>query len=226
MNVCWTVLTDGRKKYIEECLPEWVEWLDDLITDKFIIDDSGDDQYRKWLSEKFPSFSVIPVGEERMGYCEAMSKVFDVVKMSGKPYCLHTEDDFLLKRRFDIDSAIKVLEKNKSLSQVSFIREPWYQNEIEHGGLIEAIEDHSPSVKFKQMNTDGVEWIDHTAYWTCNPSIFPSWLTKFQWPSGDWSESRFARLIFSKGKSAGILGARSDSPYVEHIGGERYGTKY
>ena len=226
MDICWTVLTDGRRKYIEECLPAWVDWLDELIDNKFIIDDSGDKEYREWLSKTFPSFTIVPVGSERMGYNHAMSKIFDVVKTSKKEYCLHIEDDFILKRRFDIESSIKILKENNSLSQISFIREPWYHNEVESGGLIEAIERDNKGINFIQKETGGIPWIEHTAYWTCNPNIFPSWLTEFDWPSGEWSESRFGRKIFSKGKKAGIFGLRKDAPYVEHIGRERYGTKY
>lgn len=226
LDLCWTILTDGRKEYAEQCLPDWVLWLDNSVNEKFIIDDSGDQEYRAWLSSTFPSFKVVPVGKERSGYTAAMATVLKTAKMSKKKYCLHIEDDFLLKRKFDIDAAITVLNANKLLSQISFMREPWYHNEIEAGGLVEAIERDNPDIVFAQKNTMGIDWIEHNAYWTCNPSIFPRWLCSYKWPTGNWSESRFARQIFNSGKMAGIMGLRGDEPYVEHIGRNRNGTKY
>lgn len=226
MDLCWTVLTDGRKEYIEQCLPDWIEWLDNSIQNKFIIDDSGDLEYRYWLCETFPSFKIIAVGNQRAGYSAAMSRVFNTAKLSKNKYCLHLEDDFLLKRKFDIGGATSVLNSNKFLSQMSFIREPWYHNEIESGGLIEAIERDNPDAVFEQKNTNGINWIEHKSYWTCNPSIFPRWLTSYKWPTGDWSESRFGRQLFNAGRTAGVFGYRGDKPYVEHIGRHRNGTKY
>lgn len=226
MNMCWTVLTDGRKEYIEQCLPDWILWLDNIIDKKFIIDDSGDKQYRLWLSETFPSFKIIPVSKERSGYSNAMSVVLSTARFSKSNYCLHIEDDFLLKRQFNIEASISILNSNKNLSQISFMREPWYHNEVESGGLIEAIERDNPDAVFEEKNTNGYDWIEHKSYWTCNPSIFPRWLCSFKWPTGDWSESRFSRKVLSSGRTSGILGSRSDQPYVEHIGRHRSGKKY
>jgi len=226
MNLCWTVLTDGRKEYIEQCLPDWISWLDKTIDNKFIVDDSGDTEYRMWLSNTFPSFKIIPVSKDRSGYSLAMNKVLSTVRLSKNRYCLHTEDDFLLKRKFNIEDAINVLNNNINLSQISFMRYPWYHNEIECGGLIQAIERDNVDAIFEQKNTNGIDWIQHKSYWTCNPNIFPRWLTSYKWPSGDWSESRFSRQIFRYGKVAGIMGSRLDEPYVEHIGRHRSGTKY
>lgn len=226
MDLCWTVLTDGRKEYIEECLPAWIDWLDNSIHKKFIIDDSGDKEYRLWLSKTFPSFNIVPVSRERSGYSAAMSTVLTTARLSKNNYCLHIEDDFVLKRKFDINASISILNSNNQLSQISFMREPWYHNEIESGGLIEAIERDNLDAVFQQKNTNGYDWIEHRSYWTCNPSIFPRWLCSFRWPSGDWSESRFSRKIFNSGRTAGVLGLRGDRPYVEHIGRRRSGIKY
>ena len=80
MDLAWTILTDGRKQYIEQCLPAWIDWLDETIINKFIIDDSGDPEYRSWLGETFPSFNIIPVNARRSGYARAMMKVLQTIK--------------------------------------------------------------------------------------------------------------------------------------------------
>jgi hypothetical protein len=226
MRVGWIVLTDGRQQYIKESIPTWVKYIDNQVNRKIILDDSGDDDYRSWLSEYFPSFNIIPVGTERQGYDKAMQKIFSLVKDYNIDYCLHTEDDFILHKAFFIQDLMYVLAQNKRVAQMSLMRQPWYHNEHENGGVIEAIKAHTPSAKFIEKNTNDILWTEHSAYWTCNPNIFPKWLTNFKWPDGAWSESRFSKEIFKTGRTAGIFGAQKDWPYVEHIGRERYGNQY
>lgn len=226
MNLSWTVLTDGRQHYIEEALPSWINYFDKIIDKKFIIDDSGDREYREWLQKTFPSFKIIPVGPDRCGYSLAMKKVFNTIKTYSCDYCLHLEDDFILHKPFDITKVVEIMEANKRVAQVSLMRQPWYHNEHEHGGVIEAIQAHTPQAKFTDRNTNGIHWVEHSAFWTCNPSVLPNWITNFEWPSGDWSESRFGKEVFKKRKTVGVFGSKQDWPYVEHIGRERYGNKY
>jgi hypothetical protein len=225
MSICFTVLTDGRKHYIKEALPSWVNLYSD-IDNNFIIDDSGDAEYRDWLSNTFPSFNIIPVGSNRMGYDIAMQKLFSLVKELKVDYCFHTEDDFILHKQFDINNLIEILQSNKGMAQISLMRQPWYHNENEHGGVIEAIKAHNKHAIFSERKENELEWTQHQAYWTCNPHLFPAWLTNFEWPSGPWSESRFGREIFATYRFAGVYGNKNNWPYVEHIGRERYGKKY
>lgn len=225
MKIIWTVLTDGRKHYIQQALPTWLDNFS-TISDRFIIDDSGDPEYRQWLSENFQSFTIVPVSEERSGFAAAMQKLFSLVKETGANYCFHLEDDFLLLKQFDINKLIDILELNKRIAQVSLMRGPWYHNEHEHGGLIEAIKNHTPGAVFIDKNENDLQWTEHSAYWTCNPNLFSSSLTKFEWPSGLWSESRFGRQVFKTYQTAAVYGKKEDWPYIEHIGRERYGSKY
>jgi hypothetical protein len=221
MNLCWIVLTDGRKNYIQEALPTWIEHYDS-IDNKFIIDDSGDTEYTSWLKNTFPSFEIIPVENPRQGYANAVQRVFKLFRDTGLDYCLHLEDDFILSKTVDIENIVYVLDKNPNLSQMAIMRQPWYHNEIESGGVIDAIKGE----KFYDINTDGFDWVKHRAFYTCNPNIFPQWLTNYEWPDGNWSESKFGRLLFSNNKDCGIWGNRSSWPQVEHIGRERNGIEY
>jgi hypothetical protein len=220
-----TVLTDGRKQYIDEALQSWIDVYDDQIKYKFIIDDSGDKDYREWLKNRFPSFEVIPVAEKRAGYAKAMKKVFKTIIDSGQRYCLHVEDDFILLKPFLIKDVIYVLEQMPELSQISFMRQPWYENEIKHGGVIEALEADGGS--FSQRTTGDTSWVIHNAFWTCNPSIFPAWVAKRKWPDPPWSEMFFGKWLRRDGKVFGIWGnKKSDWVTVEHIGKEKNGTEY
>jgi hypothetical protein len=225
-NICMTVLTDGRKEYISKALPTWIDAYDNQIEKKFIIDDSGDSQYREWLASEFPSFTIVPVSSSRGGYVEAMRKVFFTAVDSEAEYCLHIEDDFILHKPFIIDDVISVLNSNPSLSQMSFMRQPWYTNEIDAGGVIEALENQDGAAEYIEENTDGKDWTIHKGFWTCNPSIFPIWTAKRRWPDAPWSEMKFGQKLFSHEKSCGIWGNRKNWVCVEHIGRERNGTGY
>ena len=225
MDMCLTVLTDGRKQYIEKTIPSWMEHYDSLISNKFIIDDSGQGDYRAWLKEYFPSFTIIPVGESRCGYSNAMNKVFSTIVESKTKYVLHLEDDFILNKPVSLENIVDVLDKNPLVSQMSIMRQPWFANEREHGGVIEALEKQG-STGFKNMNTDGHDWVRHSSFWTCNPSVFPLWVAEMGWPEAPWSEMKFSQEIHSKNKFSGIWGSRTSWPHTEHIGEERNGTEY
>lgn len=225
MDLCWTVLTDGRKEYIKKALPTWFENLSE-IDQRFIIDDSGDIKYRRWLSKTFKSFEIIPVGNDRCGYDAGMQKIFSTVKELKYSYCFHIEDDFILRKSFNIQDLKTILKLNKNMSQVSLMRGPWFHNEVQHGGVVNAIKASNKNAKFLNKNKNGLRWVQHQAYWTCNPNLFPSWIIDIEWPSGNWSESRFSKKIFDKGKVAGIFENENSWPFIEHIGGHRNGTQY
>jgi hypothetical protein len=225
MSVSMTVLTDGRKKYIAEALPPWVMHYGDQVDHRFIIDDSGDPDYRLWLAQTFPDFEICPVGDQRAGFSNAMRKVFSTVVASGSDFNLHVEDDFVLKRPFNLADVVDTLAINPDLSQISFMREPWYENEIKYGGVMEAILAENELV-LRNMGVGRFQWTRHFAYWTCNPSVFPSWVAQRRWPDDPWCEMYFSRDLKRDKKPSGIWGHRGDWIYIDHIGAERAGHGY
>lgn len=224
MSICWIVLTDGRKNYISESLPTWIKEYDSQIKDKFIVDDSGDKEYADWLTEFFPTFNIVSIKNSRQGYAKAVQNVFRVFRESGCEFALHLEDDFILHKPVNLQDIVSVLEQNPNVAQMSIMRQPWYHNEVEHGGVVEALEINK--AKFTNKNTLGFDWVEHRSFYTCNPNVIPRWTTDTPWPDGNWSESRFGREIFAKKKTVGIWGNRKDWPHTEHIGRERNGTDY
>lgn len=220
-----TVLTDGRKEYISKALPTWIEAYGDIIPHKIIIDDSGNTGYRHWLTENFPDFMVVAVGKDRCGYDVAMRKMFQVVREFGMPYNLHIEDDFILHNPPKLDDVISVLNAHPNVSQMSFMRKPWYPNEVEHGGVVEALEAQGVLV-FNQKNFQGHPWVRHIAFWTANPSVFPSWVAEREWPDNPWCEMKFSQDLKRDKKFSGIWGHRSSWVCTEHIGEVRSGNSY
>jgi hypothetical protein len=220
-----TVLTDGRKEYIAKALPSWIEAYGDKIQLKAIIDDSGNTGYRHWLQETFPDFIIVAVGKDRCGYAEAMRKVFEVVREFNQPYNLHVEDDFIVHTPPDLDKVCSVLDAYPNVSQMAFMRQPWYPNEIKYGGVIEALEAQGVKV-FNEKKTNGNSWVRHIAFWTANPSVFPQWLAHREWPDAPWCEMHFSKQLKRDKKMSGIWGSRGSWVCVEHIGEVRSGNQY
>lgn len=220
-----TVLTDGRKEYLEQTLPTWIEAYGDLIQHKMIIDDSGNTGYRHWLIETFPEFIVVAVGKDRCGYAEAMRKVFEMVVYMGQPYNLHIEDDFKLHLAPNLERVCAVLDNYPNVSQMSFMRQPWYPNEIQYGGVVEALEAQGTRV-FTQKVSNGSPWVRHNAFWTANPNVFPQWVAHREWPDAPWCEMQFSKNLKRDRKLSGIWGNRDNWVCVEHIGEVRSGTDY
>lgn len=220
-----TVLTDGRKEYLEQTLPTWIEAYGDKIEHKIILDDSGNTGYRHWLVETFPDFVVVAIGKDRCGYDVAMREVFLVVRTLGLPYNLHVEDDFKLHTPPDLDKVCEVLDNFPQVSQMSFMRQPWYPNEVEAGGVVEALE-RQGAVSFQQKFTNGSSWVRHNAFWTANPNVFPQWVAHREWPDAPWCEMKFSQALRYDKKVSGIWGHRDSWVCVEHIGEVRSGTNY
>lgn len=222
--ITWVVTTDGRKEFIEKALPTW-NAASGSVAHRIIIDDSGNDEYRRWLSDTFTDWDVIPVGEERCGYSPAMQAMREVGLQTGAEFIFHTEDDFILNHPIDLDDIADVLRRRTYLAQIALLRQPWFGNEVEHGGLIEALEVNGQ--EFTEV-TDGTHhWIEHRAVWTANPNMFSRDVAKINYPNVNYSESAFMKSLRSnKNLRCGFWGKRSDAPLVHHIGEYRNGIEY
>ncbi|MBX6386391.1 MAG: hypothetical protein IRZ07_26020 [Microbispora sp.] len=190
-----------------------------------ILNDSPDPAYATWLDTTIAGRDTrvehLPAPH---GYWRAMQAVWHLARSVDSPV-FFLEDDFVLREPVDIADLAGLLEDRPHLTQVALLRQPWFRNEIEHGGLIEALEAQGHT--FAEC-TDGRRWwIEHRAVFTGNPSLIPQRTFAHDWPEGAWSESRFARDLFADPDArAAYWGRRSDAPRVEHIGRERVGTDY
>lgn len=221
--ITWVVTTDGRKEFIEKTIPTW-DQATGLVTHRVIIDDSGDTDYRQWLARTFPDWDVIPVGDERCGYSPAMQAIRQVGLQCGTEFIFHTEDDFMLNRPINLDDVATLLRDKQYLAQVALLRQPWFPNEIEAGGLIEALE---PGEVFTECSDGDRYWIEHRAVWTANPNMFRRDVAKIEYPNVNYSESAFMRSLKEDANlRCAFWGKRSDEYYVHHIGEYRNGIEY
>ena len=75
MSTLVVFLTNGRR----ECLPKAVASFEESVrvspeTTIKIVDDSGDYEYRSWVTDQF-AYPLVSVGEHALGYNAAMLKI-------------------------------------------------------------------------------------------------------------------------------------------------------
>ncbi|MEV7013291.1 hypothetical protein [Streptosporangium sp. NPDC051022] len=222
MSIPMIVLTNGRADCIIQSLPSATGNVVG-VGSVTIVDDSGDTDYRAWLTEEFPGCAIVPVAEQAAGYWRAMQTVWRLA--ADAPHVFFVEDDFTFNRPVDLAELAAVLDTYDHLTQVALLRQPWFGNEHHHGGLIEALE--AQGQLFEECTDGHFWWIEHRAGFTGNPSLLPARTLAKPWPEGAWSESRFGRQLFKNRAARGAYwGRRSDPPAVTHVGHERAGYDY
>lgn len=210
-KVSLVVITDGR----QSCIEQTIDRFDDLINynfhERIIINDSGDDRYHNFLTNAFSSFKIIS-HKERRGLAGAVQSAWSSVDENTE-YIFHLEDDFIVKRKFDIDHMIFLLKKNLHLVQMALVRDPVNPPEKEVGGFVFQ---HKESYEQKE------DFFEHGRLFTLNPCIYPVSTIKIGWPDHG-GESEFTQKIHSTNKDLmfGYYGNMYDDPMVTHIGGRR-----
>ena len=164
----------------------------------------------------FDGWETITLGR-RLGYSKAMRAAHKALLGSGQPWVFWSEDDFTFDRPVDLSELQAAMSADRHLVQMSLMRQSWYDNEIEAGGVVAADPD-----AFTGHDTH----LTHRAYWTANPHLTcRSVLAEHEWPVGRDSEQQFARRVFAEpSRRAGVWG--DGASWVTHIGDERAGHGY
>jgi hypothetical protein len=217
-------LTNGRR----ECLPKAVHSFlgkvhisaDDEVV---IVDDSGDVEYRAWLTRTFRHWKVSRVGEYAMGYNAAMLHIWDLARCFDHVFMV--EDDFVFDREVNLADMIDALEDDEDLAQIVLLRQAWFGNEVDASGLIPALVNQGKS--FKVRHTNMGTYLSHRATWSTNPNLFRggSWVENHPWPIGEGSEYRFGQHLFQTEPETVCAYWGDGTEYVTHTG-ERKGFGY
>lgn len=233
LDVTLLVITDGRRQYLERTLASAAENLvtsdgTDPIRRRVMVDDSGDQAYAQWLDESFGRFHIVHT-PGRTGFGAAIQAGWDEVDADhpktgrrGTGFVFHLEDDFTFNRPVQLDRLAALLDRRADIAQVALRRQPWNDAERRAGGIIE----QHPDAYTETRDGDDA-WLEHRQFWTTNPSLYRTSLIARGWPTGDHSEGHFGiGLCEDPELRFAYWGARSDGPWVEHIGAERAGTGY
>jgi N-terminal domain of galactosyltransferase len=214
-QIAVVALTTGTRDTLVPTIASADENLSGAIGRRLIVVD-GPPSRAQAVADAHPAWDV----EQVVGgsYPRAVARAIDRALGCGQPWIFWLEDDFTFEDTVDLAEMQGLIERD-DLVQLSLLRQPWFEPEIDAGGVIAADPD-----AFTQR--DG--YVEHRAYWSMNPMLTRrSTLAEHLWPDARDSERRFGDLIFADAKArAGILGAIEDPPRVEHIGLERAGTGY
>jgi hypothetical protein len=210
------VMTNGRKEYLEQSMKTWhrlkCKW------DRILIhDDSGDDEYHKWLKSTGYETYFTP---EPSGFTKAMISAWS--QISGD-FVFHLEEDFLILEDIPVTQLAEVLFERPYLKQMALLRQPLARNHIRKGGIIKAHPE-----RYTPMTDGKYNWLEHRVNFTCNPCVYPTALTKeYPWVSTKGSEGGYGNLLFANKENKCAYWGTVDEPHkVEHVGIIKKGFGY
>ncbi len=217
---------------MKQCLASAAEQLVGPIAERWVFDDSGDPAFRDWLTADYPQYRQIH-RPSRVGFGGAIRASWKHLRAhSSADWVLHLEEDFVFNRPVDLAAMATVLANQPYLAQMALRRQPWNAQEHAVGGIVE----QHPEAYADCSDETGREWLEHRLFLTTNPCLYRRALCDVGWLDGPISEGRMGFLLKEDiglpwgvppaDVRFGYWGARSDSPWVEHIGHLRTGSGY
>lgn len=216
MKICVLMFTDGRNDYLERMLESFSEnviFPEDAELKIILHDDmpeKRDTKHLKKLAEKY-NISDLMLAQKNGGINESVMRAWRKVP-KDTDFIWHQENDFIFKKKVYIDTFIRVL-KNPKIYQVACLRQAWYDNEIEKGGIFQC----KPAA-YRDANAAGVDIVLHKEFFTHNPSLYRRGIIEDL--GTGYGEYAFKNHLLKKGTNGwfAFIGKTTDENIVEHIG--------
>ena len=184
--------------------------------------------YSDWPAEITPELSSIAqefgfyvAGEGNHGHTGMRSRMWNYLSKRAKgEFIFATEDDFLYPAPVDLVPMIETLRDDARLVQIALLRDAFYQDERETGGVL-----GWPEPAFTRIGTNGTSRMEHRLFWTNNPSVFRKSLTATPWPIGRHSETLFGKQLL-RDQRVRFAFWGSGEELTKHIGEVRAGAGY
>lgn len=223
-NIAWITLTSGRKDYLQTSRKSWYQFVDQENLQEIIVDTSGNKEYSDWLSTEYPSAKIFSLDPKLIlredwnkGISQAYKYFYEIAKNINCEYVLHTEDDYVLLKKIDIQNVINILNSDNNIVQVNFVRQPWTKEEEESGGVLKNCQ--RIGYTMTQKNNDKNSWVEHRSYFTFGPSIYRKEICFVDTEIGNNPERAMTYSLFADvNKKTATLGTIDDKNLVEHIG--------
>lgn len=206
-----------RRGYLERSLASLGEMVDYPFERKVIYSDWPDGTDIEELAQAH-GFSV--EGKGNLGYTKSMQALWQYIREQPSSHVFLTEDDFTFDREVDIAQMVEVLDGNPHLVQISLLRNPVFEPETKPGTIL-----GHPTAAFTLRNGGPVAWLEHTRYFTVNPTLISRALCNRPWPATQHSEAVYGRQILRKGQHHAAIWGKGEQ-WVTHIGAERTGGPY
>jgi hypothetical protein len=210
------ILTDGRRERIEQCYKSWVDNLDlSLFKYKIIFDSSGDPNYANYLNQTY-GMNVVSFGS-KLDLPHAFGEMFAYLNTLDSKYTFFLEDDFYIPNSIDICRLLDIL-KYADLEQLALVRQPWYPEEFNKGGMLRKLQ---PELLLVERRHKDWIWQEQSRAWTNNPSLINNRVFAIPYPDFHMHcETYFYLRIADRWPNAklGYYGSYDDDPAVIHKG--------
>jgi hypothetical protein len=207
MTTAAMITTCGRQQYLTRSMESLAANLPD-VEHRFLVDDSGDGEYGRWLRATYPEWTVLS-HPERAGLAAAVETGWDAIRRTDAEWIFHTEDDFTYLRPVPLEDMRYHFTSTAMLAQVVLYRQPWSPQEQAVGGYLA-----DPRWK-PRLSTAGRLWTG-THLFSFNPTLYPRWVVDRC--VGGLEADVTAQL---PGMRFGVLTAPDGGPMVWHFGAER-----
>lgn len=224
MKICVIIFNDGRNDYLEQTLKSLTQNLltkENKKANKFYLmlyDDMPDGRDFETLKRIVKEYNINKsvYSETNKGINLSVQTAWQEVP-SDTDYIWHQENDFIFNEPVKLHEMINPLILNPMIGQVALLRQPWYDDEIEAGGLYEV-----GYRDYRSMNVGGIDLVGQTMFFTHNPSIYRA---KHALQIDNYNELGYAKYLMTHHniKTFCYLGKKSDKPKVEHIGKVKVG---
>lgn len=218
MNYAALIVGNGRGEYLEQVERSIRDHVYVPIRYRVMVNDSRDDEYREWLEERYPDWTLIHTrGAGMAGAVQA-----GWAACTEADFVLHIEEDMLLTRRLPVAEAAAVLWSHPmSIAQMCWRREPWWGSpeEVLYGDQLAAICAQATTVQQRAGYTL------HDFLFSLNPCLVPKQIIRLGWPSGPLGEGNESGMT-ARCRDLGFLFGSWGSPdvhesWARHIGEER-----
>lgn len=208
----------ARSAYLRRSLVSLNEQIAGPIVQRVVYSDWA--EHRGELEAIAHEHGFYVAGEGHHGYTGSMRRMWTYLQRRAKgEFIFATEDDFLYPEPVDLVPMILTLKDDPKLAQVALLRDAFYQDEKETGGVL-----GWPDPAFTLVGTNGTSRLEHRLFWTANPSLFRKSITDRPWPIGHHSETLFGKQLVDAGFRFAFWGNRVE--LTKHIGAVRAGTGY
>lgn len=171
---------------------------------------------------------LIEQHDRQQGFCASTRDLWSLAVrasvLEGNAHVMWLENDFVFDRQVSVEEMAIVMGVGR-YAQVSLMRQPVNRAEVEAGGVLEALDATAELMTLTGPGHDPIEWLEHRAYFTTNPSLLSTvTMLHFPWPGiGSECEGRFGLMLRERGHRFAVIG--DGTPWVTHLG-ERSGRGY
>jgi hypothetical protein len=209
-----------RSAYLRRSLASLTENITGPIVQRVVYSDWGT-EHRDELAALAGEHGFYVAGDGHHGYTGSMQRMWTYIQRRAKgEYVFCTEDDFIYPKPVALEPMIEALQSDPNLAQIALLRDAFYQDERETGGVL-----GWPEPAFTKVGDNGTSRLEHRLFWTANPSLFRKSITARAWPAGVHSETTFGKLLLQDPKVRFAFWGDHEE-LTKHIGVTRAGTGY